>query len=223
MEILSSKKTSSLSANNLVRIGDLLNYEGPLLTLFEDLINGHFYIFDWVDRDSESNRWLIYKVTPQSLKYFINGKYSHYDLFKTNDNKILYLTDIKNNQNIYNSTFFELTEIPIDYIPNNDYYFNPSSCSSIEIIKNKINKALYFSSGNEYIVRVGISEHFNRTSFKKEEPNRIKASINVQLFENRKLLHPINRCNNNQSANNLGSHKELFLENNYHRTGQNKF
>jgi hypothetical protein len=74
MEPLKQKFKNSSFSNSLVRIGDLVNFEGPLLTLFEDVKNGHLYLFDWVDRFDAVNRWLIYQVYPKLLLAFIQKK-----------------------------------------------------------------------------------------------------------------------------------------------------
>jgi hypothetical protein len=59
MEKLKFNINKSLDTGNFVRIGDLSYFEGPLLSLFEELNSGHLYLLDWVDRDEKSNRWLI--------------------------------------------------------------------------------------------------------------------------------------------------------------------
>ena len=74
MEQLKTKYRNVSFYNSLIRIGDLMNFEGPLLSLFEDVKNGHLYIFDWVDRLDKTNRWLIYQTYPKKILDFIQKK-----------------------------------------------------------------------------------------------------------------------------------------------------
>ena len=86
MENLKNEIPSNLDFQNLlVRIVDVVNFEGPLLTLFENRENKHIYLLDWVDSDAEHNRWLLYKTSVTILNKFINGLISHYDLFISNE------------------------------------------------------------------------------------------------------------------------------------------
>lgn len=43
MEILTFNNNKQLDISNFIRIGDLSHFEGPLLTLFEELNSGHLY------------------------------------------------------------------------------------------------------------------------------------------------------------------------------------
>jgi len=62
MENLSYINNNQLSQDQLIRIGDIVNFEGPLMTLYQDQKYFDLYIFDWVDRDDTTNRWLAYQV-----------------------------------------------------------------------------------------------------------------------------------------------------------------
>jgi hypothetical protein len=53
MENLSINKEHKLKVTNLVRVGDISYFEGPILSLFTELHSGHLYLFDWVDRDKK--------------------------------------------------------------------------------------------------------------------------------------------------------------------------
>lgn len=135
MENLSINHEHRLSVTNFVRIGDISYFEGPLLSLFQELNNGYLYLFDWVDRDKNNNRWLIYKVLPRDLLQYLQGKISHSDLYNKSNNNV-YFTDIDyRNKSFYNYNIFALKEIPEIYLPNEDAFFEMEDCPSFERIK----------------------------------------------------------------------------------------
>ncbi len=94
MENLAFNSNKQLYTSNFVRIGDLSYFEGPLISLFEELNSGHLYLFDWVDRDENTNRWLIYRASPNYLLQFIHSRISHLELFQRRPEKEIYFADI---------------------------------------------------------------------------------------------------------------------------------
>lgn len=159
MEKLKFNSNKKLDTTNFFRVGDLSYFEGPLLSLFEEFNSGHFYLFDWVDRDSKSNRWIIYRVSPKNILLFLNGKSSHLDLFESRSNETIYFTDI----NSHNKSFsqydsFELESFPKIYSPNNDNFFEKSDSKAFGKIKSVIIDSLSRQkSENEYSKIYGVS------------------------------------------------------------------
>ena len=96
MRTLNSKPYNFNLQNSLIRLADIVNFIGPLLTLFENSDDKHLYLLDWVDRDSLFNRWLIYRCTPISLSKFIKKDISHLDLLLS-DESYCYTVDIDKN------------------------------------------------------------------------------------------------------------------------------
>lgn len=125
-----------LDTSNFNRIGDLSYFEGPLLSLFKDIISGHFYIFDWVDRDSRFNRWLIYRVAPKYVLQFLNREISHLELFQTRPNQAIYFTDIEGfDSGFFHYSAFQIETLPDSYLPNEDNIFDPADCDAEAKIK----------------------------------------------------------------------------------------
>jgi len=143
MENLLINNKSKLNVSNLVRVGDISYFEGPILTLFEELNTGHFYLFDWVDRDEKCNRWLIYSVLPESLSQYLNREISHLDFFKNRTQKNVCCMDISSqNGSFHNYDAFELAQIPENYLPKQDNFFDIEDCPAFEIIKAAVAKTL---------------------------------------------------------------------------------
>lgn len=93
---IKTKHTNLLKPSNWLRIGDLSNFEGPLLTLFQDLETNHLFLYDWADRDKTHNRWIIYTVFAEKLNQFLNKEISHFDLFQERPTQEVYVSDIDN-------------------------------------------------------------------------------------------------------------------------------
>lgn len=163
MEILTFNSNKLPDNSNFVRVGDLSNFEGPLLSLFEELNSGHFYLFDWVDRNQKANRWLIYRVSPKYLLPFLEGEISHLELFEKRPNKTVFFTDIdSNNKSFSCNNSFELVSLPPNYYPNSDNFFDISDCNSFGKIKSVIiNSLSRQKSENEYsaVYNVSILKH----------------------------------------------------------------
>jgi hypothetical protein len=165
MEKLLAKpyKETSLGTN-LNRIGDLVNFEGPILSLFEDVRTRHLYIFDWVDRDQRFNRWLIYRVMAKDLLSYLQVKLSYLDLFKSSVDKRYYFTDIGYSLGSGQCDLFEITEVPSKYFPNQDDYFDRINCTYYEKITFFVIERLKNQKQeNEYIVS---SNSLNRLTVK---------------------------------------------------------
>ena len=122
MRTLSSKPYDLKLQNSLIRLVDIVNFEGPLLTLFENSHNKDLYLLDWVDRDSQFNRWLIYRCTPIMLNKFIKGAISHLDLLLS-DEAYCYTVDIDKNLIWHNLQKIEKRNLPDSYFPEKDVFF----------------------------------------------------------------------------------------------------
>lgn len=178
MENLIFNSDKKLDTTNFVRVGDLVHFEGPLLSLFEDVNSGHFFIFDWVDRNQKYNRWLIYRVSPKSLWQFLCGKISHLEVFKNKPSNDVYFSDID-----YQSKTFspyntcKITVLPENYLPNNDNFFDSSDCNAFEKIKSAIIRSLSRQkSENEYsqLYSIGIlKNNYGKSIYLNKVNNRL--------------------------------------------------
>ena len=126
---IKTKNTKSLKPSNWLRIGDLSNFEGPILTLFQDLESNHLFLYDWVDRDKTHNRWMIYTVYADKLNQFLNKEISHFDLFQERPTEAIYVSDMDNRgMNFSQYPILELVEVPEEYVPSKENYFEEGDC-----------------------------------------------------------------------------------------------
>ncbi len=108
---------------NPKKMGDLLYYEGPLLSHFQDITKPkEHYFYRWVDNNDEVNRWLIFKNTDLEVLNFFNKSCGELDLIKKNNTlTVLDLDDNLNKVGIYVSS---LADIPSAYLPSNKAIFD---------------------------------------------------------------------------------------------------
>ncbi|MGJ1404474.1 hypothetical protein [Sphingobacterium siyangense] len=137
MENLSYINNNQLSQDQLIRIGDIVNFEGPLMTLYQDQKYFDLYIFDWVDRDDTTNRWLAYQVDAYALNKFVNKDIQHQELFESISDRPIYVVDILHGNLLQNSMIRHIGTIPEKYMPEN-IFFDEQDCPSLDKIKNAI-------------------------------------------------------------------------------------
>lgn len=138
---IKTKNTKSLKPSNWLRIGDLSNFEGPILSLFQDLESNYLFLYDWVDRDQTHNRWMIYTVYADKLNQFLNKEISHFDLFQQRPTEAVYVSDMDNRgMNFSQYPILELVEVPEDYVPSKENYFDEGDCVGEERIRLVVSK-----------------------------------------------------------------------------------
>lgn len=146
METLNGKSIERFNfKNSLLRIADVVNFEGPLLTLFQDSITKNLYLFDWVDRDISSNRWVVYRCNLDTLNQFIKSKISHHDLFMS-DESVCYLIDIDKNIVWNNSQKIIKQDLPESYLPQRDVFFEEVDCPNFK----KLTEFIAMQSTHKY-------------------------------------------------------------------------
>ncbi|MFD2538817.1 hypothetical protein [Sphingobacterium chuzhouense] len=145
MENLSYINNNQLSQDQLIRIGDIVNFEGPLITLYQDRKYFDLYIFDWVDRDETTNRWLIYQVNAHALNRFLNREIPHTLLFESIPQKPIFVTDIHHGHTLLSSPIKEVHDIPKNYYPE-ETYFDKEDCPSTGKLKDAILDTITSSS-----------------------------------------------------------------------------
>jgi hypothetical protein len=132
METLNGKNIEKIDfQNSLIRIADVQNFEGPLLTLFENTLDKHLYLFDWVDKDVQFNRWIIYRCKVNVLHKFIKSEISHYNLLMS-DEYSCYTVDIDKNMNWNNVQLIAKKHLPESYLPQKEVFFEKSDCPNIQ-------------------------------------------------------------------------------------------
>ncbi len=147
--------------NHLQRIGDIINLDGPMLSLFQDERNKELYLFDWVDSNDTTNRWLIYNISAEILNKFLLNKISYKEMFDSIKEDIFYCADIVNAENIEYS-IYGLKYLPENYIPTKEVFFDKNDSINYNHIVDTINKIIFKESkGNAISVnRIDTIENY---------------------------------------------------------------
>lgn len=130
-----------LQKEHFTKIGDLLFFEGSLMTLFKDTKSkSHLFLFDWADSDATYNRWLIYNIKPIDILNYLNLELTHLDLIKKSNT--LYFVDIDKNLNYHNYQKIDFSNIPNSYLPDENCLFDKTECPDLTKIEAQIDKML---------------------------------------------------------------------------------
>ena len=123
--------------DNLFKIGDLVNFQGPLLSLFSNN-NGELFLYHWAESDDNYNRWLIFRITLNQLLQYLNKNLSHYNLVKTYTYycDVIISIDIDKDFKYNNILQINMADVPTDYLPDKDVLHDDEECPHID----KINK-----------------------------------------------------------------------------------
>lgn len=139
MKELSGTPLKEFPFKNLFKVGDLVNYQGPLLSLFSNE-KGELYLFDWSDNDAQYNRWLVFRVRLNQLLQYLNKNISHHQLISTCLSDCIYSVDMDNELNYNNVIRLNADEIPEEYLPDKDVLHDDNECPHLDKIKLFINE-----------------------------------------------------------------------------------
>jgi hypothetical protein len=93
------------------KMADLITFDGPLLSHYVSP-KGDDYLFYWVDRDSQDNRWLVLRVSLASLQKYIGKKITLLELIENPNDGYLYSVDVDNNIQYHNVKLVQSSAIP---------------------------------------------------------------------------------------------------------------
>ena len=104
------------------KLGDILEYEGPLLSLFIDQENpeNHF-LYKWVDNDDFYNRWIIVPFSTKDLDLFFNGELTLRQLFLSKP--FCYLIDLDDQLNYHTIQIVATEKLNEEYLPSEKSYY----------------------------------------------------------------------------------------------------
>jgi hypothetical protein len=105
---------------NLIKQGDLLYHEGPVLSHFLN-DRGEHCLMLWVDRDAQVNRWLVFEVTPADLLAYYMKKLSLLELVEKN----WYVRLVDIDHSIRYRQVMLVDDIPQKYRPGEKSYYDP--------------------------------------------------------------------------------------------------
>ena len=106
----------------LKKMGDLLFWEGPLMSHFVNDQKEDF-IFKWASKDGLHNRWMVYRSTPALLLDYFEGRINSADLILKNPDGSVYFIDMDNDMNWRKIYLVNIQDIPKKYMPLKDSFY----------------------------------------------------------------------------------------------------
>ena len=104
------------------RIADLIYFDGPFLSHYVRQ-KGDDYLFYWVDRDEHDNRWLVLRVSLVSLQKYIGKELTLRELIENPNDGYMYSVDVDNDLQYHNVKLVQPSDLPADYLPDADSYY----------------------------------------------------------------------------------------------------
>lgn len=105
------------------KLGDLIYYEGPLLSLFRDKDDENvYYLYKWVDNNDETNRWVIVEASLTLLQKFLYGLISLRELIL--DRPICYIVNLDDSLTETEVCVSSTRELPAEYLPAEKSFFH---------------------------------------------------------------------------------------------------
>ncbi|TDN79359.1 hypothetical protein DET49_13822 [Salegentibacter sp. 24] len=181
------------SLPKLVKIRDLIYYDGPLLTHFESIYNENF-LYYWVDTNSEFNRWLIFRTSNVYLEEYLNKEKTLYELISDKNNGNLYKVDIDDNLKQHNLSIIQFSDLPESYLPDKNSYYIYKPINSDQELKN------ISSSQNVGVLQA----YYNETS------KVGKGTIELEMLAS--SLHDISKINKGIRKAFINKERENFTK-----------
>lgn len=108
------------------KLGDLIYFEGPLLSLFIDKNKPDtYYLYKWADNDETSNRWIITPIDSSVLRSFFKKEVSLKEIIL--NNPICYCIDLDGDLTERVIYVCSSTDLPEGYLPSEDSFYKEES------------------------------------------------------------------------------------------------
>ena len=109
-------------ASDLRKYGDLIAYDGPLLSHYVSSTQRH-YLFSWIDYDETHNRWLVLEISLRHLYDYLTDAKSLADVYSQpyNSKVIILSTDAAGTCS--DALLVHAEELLTDYVPEADSYY----------------------------------------------------------------------------------------------------
>lgn len=101
---------------------DLIEQDGPLLSLYYNG-KGDYYLFYWLDCDNKANRWMILRVSVESLYQYLSKQTTLLQVISNPSDNFVWITDVDGNGKQIDTKALPVADIPADYLPDEDSWF----------------------------------------------------------------------------------------------------
>lgn len=182
-------KEGYLPINELIKVSDLIYFDGPLLSHYIHR-SGDNYLSYWVDCDETSQRWLVFRVGISMLQKYVNKGITLRMVLQSVIEKFVYLIDVDQNGLCAAPLIVSVKDLPADYLPDENSYYDFSSERDVDAESLSLSEQsglfeIHFSGDD---VRYGIMpfEKYTRCLQKIEELRSSCANGFIRKFKKSK-------------------------------------
>lgn len=100
-------------------VGDLIEYDGPLLSHYQSE-SGDNFLYYWCDNTAELNRWYVFRVSRNQLDRYLNKKTSLKNLMIRSADPLNYYVDLNDKVQEEAVYLVDNSSLPEAYIPQDD-------------------------------------------------------------------------------------------------------
>ena len=128
-------KGDNVKSDLLIRVDDLIYFDGPLLSTYKKE-DGSLFLILWVDNTATDNRWCVIPVEDETLTSFLDKEITLRDVINKTENVIFKDVINKTENVIFKDLYSEgnellerqvkkvlVKDIPEEYMPTNESYF----------------------------------------------------------------------------------------------------
>ena len=116
-------KGDNVKSDLLIRVDDLIYFDGPLLSTYKKE-NGSLFLILWVDNTATDNRWCVIPVEDETLTSFLDKEITLRDVINKTENVIFKDLYSEGNELLERQVKKVLVkDIPEEYMPTNESYF----------------------------------------------------------------------------------------------------
>lgn len=116
---------SALPVRNGRLIADLIHFDGPLLSYYQDDHRGH-YLYYWCDADDTFHRWLVVQIEEHLLRAFLIRQITLRRLFLRVARNKSFLLDTDSDGKPAQIVRVEMTDLPEEYLPTEETWYDAS-------------------------------------------------------------------------------------------------
>ena len=116
-------KGDNVKSDLLIRVDDLIYFDGPLLSTYKKE-DGSLFLILWVDNTDTDNRWCVIPVEDETLTSFLDKEITLRDVINKTENVIFKDLYSEGNELLERQVKKVLVkDIPEEYMPTNESYF----------------------------------------------------------------------------------------------------
>ena len=116
-------KGDNVKSDLLIRVDDLIYFDGPLLSTYKKE-DGSLFLILWVDNTATDNRWCVIPVEDETLTSFLDKEITLRDVINKTENVIFKDLYSEGNELLERKVKKVLVkDIPEEYMPTNESYF----------------------------------------------------------------------------------------------------